>query len=85
MPWDFIGPYVEATGLVIAVESIDQDDPEGQTEVTIRTPDGSTARGWILSRRAPKVGYTATIRLYEAGGGWYPDDRVTSWSSPPLP
>ena len=27
----------------------------------------------------PKIGHFATIRIYNAGGGWYPDNRIISW------
>jgi hypothetical protein len=28
----------------------------------------------------PVVGYKATIRVYDWGGGWYPDNRIISWT-----
>ena len=41
-----------------------------------------TERGEAIgyTTHPPKVGYRATIRLYNSGGGWYPDDRIVGWA-----
>lgn len=38
---------------------------------------------WLehLQTQGPKVGHRATIRVYDAGGGWYPDNKITSWGT----
>lgn len=71
------GPYVEDTGEVIAVAGL---------RITVQTEQYGEQYGYaheLYEGRPgalPRVGDTATIRLYNSGGGWYPDDRIVSWS-----
>lgn len=76
-PMDDVGCYVELTGEVVAVG--EQDHPDDEVRVEVRT-DRGTFDGYTV--RPPKVGHTATVRVYDAGGGFYPDNRVVAWSAP---
>lgn len=69
-PSDSIGPFTELLGVVTVVDEL---------EVTVRTPEHGEFTGF--ASQPPKVGYIAWIRIYNAGGGWYPDNRITRWSS----
>lgn len=78
-PSDHIGPYVELDGTVTNVRSL-----IGEDEALI---DVQTIKGLFtgVSRPPfPEVGYEARIRIYDAGGGFYPDNRVTGWSRTPV-
>lgn len=76
-PTDDVGCYVELIGEVVSVD--DQDDPDDEVRVDVRT-DWGTFDGYTV--HPPKVGYTATVRVYDAGGGFYPDNRIVAWSAP---
>lgn len=72
------GKYVELEGTITAVGealSTDADYP-----VTVATDQGEF-RGFTSYTGGfpPQVGFHAQIRVYDAGGGWYPDNRVTGW------
>lgn len=77
------GRYVEFEGPVVEVGV-----PLGTTgdmlemPVVVRTEKGDF-RGWTnypARHGRIEVGYRATIRVYDSGGGWYPDDRITGWT-----
>lgn len=74
------GRFVEFEGPVVEVgEPI----ASGEYQVWVETSKGRFS-GWTSAYAAvfpPKVGHHATIRIYDAGGGWYPDDRILSWGS----
>jgi hypothetical protein len=77
------GRYVELDGDVIEVG-----DPSlgssPAVRVRVRTKKGDfDGYARLPSSRSicPKVGHHATIRLYDSGGGWYPDDRIVSWGT----
>lgn len=76
-PSDSTGEYTDLKGEVVAVR---QPFPDSVC-VTVRTKHG-TFDGWTdRVMPLPEVGYRATIRMYRAGGGWYPDNIIKSWSS----
>lgn len=76
-PSDNIGPYVDLPGTVVTVD----DDPlDDHVEVKVDTGDRGIFSGWILARIKPDVGCLATVRVYRAGGGFYPDNRIVGWS-----
>jgi hypothetical protein len=77
------GRYVDLVGEIINVgQPSCIDEREGYIEV--KTNKGTFSgygyftyndnTGWH-----PKVGYFAEIHIYDCGGGWYPDNQVTSW------
>lgn len=77
------GRYVELEGLVVEVgKSIDASSDFHETPVTVRTEKGDFQGWWCRPARleAPVVGDRATVRVYDCGGGWYPDDKITGWT-----
>lgn len=80
-PSDSTGPYTELEGEV--VELGEPDEFEGRTTVNVyvNTERGKMS-GWYEGSHPPYPGCRATLRVYRSGGGWYPDDIITSWSSP---
>jgi hypothetical protein len=89
-PSDHVGEYVEVSGVILEVGEPLSDS----VSVTIEVPPGVRGEGrhtgyWtgpgIERGDLPPVGGKATLHLYRAGGGWYPDDRVVSWSAGPAP
>lgn len=74
-PSDDVGPYVELKGTVIAVG----DHLGDACSVKVETDKGTFTGYWNHPTTSPKVGYNASIRIYDAGGGWYPDNRITGW------
>lgn len=81
-PSDDVGKYIELTGVVVAVgESYFEPDPRFEPEqigVDVKMDNGVVYHAFTTS--PPKVGYKATVRHYQWGGGWYPDDKVVAWS-----
>lgn len=77
------GCYVEFEGPVVEVgKPLDETSDMLETPVTVRTEKGDF-RGWATFPAccgAPVVGDRATIRVYDSGGGWYPDDKIISWT-----
>ncbi len=74
-PSDENGRYTELTGEVIGVgEPISND-----VAVKVQTNLGEFV-GYYLAKYAPKIGYFAKIRIYEIGGGHYPDNQIKGWS-----
>lgn len=81
---DSTGPYTEVTGPVIRFGDHDDEDT---AKVVISSEHGEV-HGWahgpmarkIVRHKAADRG-TATIRVYNAGGGWYPDNRVVTWET----
>lgn len=73
-PTDEMGDFVELYGTVTGVSD---------KLVTVDT-DAGTYSG-VCELPEPKIGYEAKIRIYRIGGGWYPDHRVTEWSSTRIP
>ena len=77
-PADEGGRFVDLIGTVIEVDNTHHDSFEWEEiKVVVQTEQG-TYEGY--TPRPPKVGYQATIRVYDAGGGWYPDNRIVGWS-----
>lgn len=74
-PQDHIGPYIELSGIVVKVgEYFGQED----VSVSVETDKG-VFTGYHWFKHLPSVGYEVRIRIYDAGGGWYPDNRIVGW------
>jgi hypothetical protein len=73
-PSDSVGAYIDLEGRVVAVEA----GVSGVWFVRVETEKG-TFTG-VEERLPPEEGFRATVRIYDSGGGWYPDDRIISWS-----
>lgn len=73
---DYGGRYVELEGEVISTYSVDDD----LHCIEVRTDKGDFS-GYIEHGKPAKIGTSATIRIYDAGGGWYPDNKIVSWST----
>lgn len=75
-PVDENGRYVEVDGYVVSTgEHLDLFD---FFSVDVLTKFG-TLTGYASSRfSVPNIGCVATIRIYDQGGGWYPDDKIVS-------
>lgn len=77
------GRYVEFEGPVVEVgESLGMTRDMLEMPVMVRTEKGDL-RGWTsypacFGRLV--VGDRATIRAYDCGGGWYPDNKITGWT-----
>jgi hypothetical protein len=84
-PSDGIGEYVTLEGPVVAFKVFEDRE---LLKVTVRTKHGDMT-GWAEGRMADATDIgnvkQATIRVYNAGGGFYPDNRITglSWLDRP--
>ena len=82
-PSDRIGPYVELVGEVVKVGEPGFDS----VAITVKTDKGTYMGYWEGppsergNVRTPKLGQWARIRIYDAGGGWYPDNTISGWGS----
>ena len=74
-PSDQTGPYVELEGKVLRIGEPISNSVSVQVETEHGIFTGYTAEGLGF----PEVGYLARIRIYDSGGGWYPDDLVVGW------
>ena len=82
-PRDNIGEYQDLVGPIIAYTA----EYERTWTITISTAAGDP-RGFLEGSedykegtRLPRIGGRAIIRIYDWGGGWYPDDRVMGYDS----
>lgn len=77
------GEYVEFEGSIVEVgEPLSTTSDMLEMPVVVRTEKGNL-RGWTnypAHHGRLRVGDRATIRAYNSGGGWYPDDRITGWT-----
>ena len=77
------GEYLEFEGPVVEVgEPLDTTGDMLEMSAVVRTEKGDF-RGWTnypARYGRLRVGDRATIRVYNSGGGWYPDDRITGWT-----
>lgn len=84
-PSDRTGRYQEFEGRIS--KSVDHRDL-GFAHVTIEVEGiGELSGYWPIpdnhrndSRWVPPVGGTARIHVYDAGGGWYPDNEIMGFS-----
>jgi hypothetical protein len=78
-PSDDVGPYIELNGIIAEIGEPLFDC----VAIDVRTEYGILS-GYTthLPKSLPKVGWKAIIRLYNSGGGWYPDDKIVGWTSP---
>jgi hypothetical protein len=74
-PSDDVGKYLEVEGIVRSVEEWDV----GHVHADVDTELGLVRAYGDLK---PLVGSIATVRIYDSGGGWYPDDRLMGWKAP---
>lgn len=72
------GRYMECVGPIVEVALALAD----HWKMTVRTEKGDHT-GWLrkIDDFEPKVGDFACIRIYDCGGGWYPDNKIMSVSS----
>ena len=68
-PQDDVGCYRELVGRVVGHRAPDR--------VAVETPEGTFTGIW--HRDPPPVGSTATIRIYDSGGGFYPDNQIVGY------
>lgn len=77
-PQDRTGVYADLEGVVTAVG-----EPLGNDVLVTVETDRGVFLGWTYvpldQDPVVKIGYLATIRVYDAGGGFYPDNRIVSW------
>lgn len=74
-PRDHVGPYVELDGDVVEVG-----EPMGDSvKITVRAEYGRIS-GWADGPflRVADGAKRARVRVYDSGGGFYPDNRVVS-------
>lgn len=74
-PSDEMGPYVDLEGTVIGVSEF------GSVKVAV--PEHGEFTGYneaMFEKIQAKAGDKVTIRVYDAGGGWYPDNKIVSWT-----
>lgn len=85
-PQDGTGRYQDAEGDVVEVDTkfFDPDETHPTIRVGVQLADGSVLHGYA---HGPLAKYFAegkvkrtTIRVYSAGGGRYPDNRITGGS-----
>jgi hypothetical protein len=70
------GQYIVLSGEILSVSEICD-----HLSISVKTDKGTfTGYTPILSCN-PKVGYIAQIKIYDCGGGWYPDNQIMGWSS----
>ena len=69
------GRYVELVGKVIGVGEPLTDS----VAITVETRRGTFTGYYGKPDALPKIGYEANVRVYEGGGGWYPDNEIVSW------
>ena len=73
---DSVGEHRDLEGKVVYV---DPDPIDECVAVDVDTEYGVIQGFTYTDTHLPKVGYTATIRVYNSRGGWYPDDRIVGW------
>lgn len=86
-PTDSTGPYQEFEGKIVKVEDLRD---IGLAKVFLEvTGVGELSGYWHIPDHhrheeswLPPVGGTARIHCYDAGGGWYPDDKIMGWTAP---
>lgn len=71
---DYGGEFITLTGEVIELGEPLSDS----VSVKVKTDNGIFT-GYSLTKYAPKIGYTATIKIYNSGGGWYPDNEIMQY------
>jgi len=80
------GRYIELTAEVIEIIYKLEGDID-DFHLRVRTESG-VLDGWLRvpssSEFVPKVGHHTIIRVYDIGGGWYPDNRINSCGPPTL-
>jgi hypothetical protein len=82
-PRDNIGEYQDLVGPIIAYTA----EYDRTWTITISTAAGDSqgflegSSDYKEGTRLPRIGGQATIRIYDWGGGWYPDDRVMGYDT----
>lgn len=74
-PCDHVGAYIELDGTIVNVHK-----PLGDcVGLDVETKEGCFTGYWHAPDHTPEVGFQATVRVYHAGGGFYPDNRIVRW------
>jgi hypothetical protein len=81
-PCDVNGHYRTLSGKIVSINNgfKREDGTFDLVKVEVMTEYGCLY-GFITTPPKPKVGYDAKIRVYNCGGGWYPDDLIEWWSN----
>jgi hypothetical protein len=75
-PIDGVGQYIELTGRVVDVWTYEFD-----ARVIVETDKGTFEGYTGNSFPSPKINDIVVIRVYDVGGGWYPDNKIMRWST----
>jgi hypothetical protein len=77
-PSDEFGPYLELVGQIVSVNS---PLSGGEVGVKVKTERGQFT-AYVCKHMSDFVGMAkwVRVRVYDSGGGWYPDNRVMSIS-----
>lgn len=78
-PTDDVGPFIDINGIVIKADNGVKKEGSSLLEepihVVVDTEYGNISG---FCKIQAKVGMKATIRVYESGGGFYPDNVIRS-------
>lgn len=76
-PRDEIGSYMELTGTIINLDNVS----DGFALVDVDRCGRFTVYSDLLERypNTCNIGYTAIVRIYDAGGGFYPQNQLMNW------
>lgn len=82
------GEYQEFEGEAVEVEPWEPHAPgscvaDDDVRVVVELPNGERFTGY--TKAPPPLGVTARIRIYNAGGGFYPDNQIQGWRQRPDP
>lgn len=76
------GCYIDVPGRVVDVGFPLRPREEYPVTVEVAEDEEHTGFTGYMGDFKPQVGDHAVIRVYDAGGGWYPDNRVLSLARP---
>jgi hypothetical protein len=76
-PSDDVGPYLELWGKVLTVS---ERFYTGQA-IEVRTNEGVFSGYTNYSPKPSSCVWWAKIRIYDSGGGFYPDNKIMEWTS----
>lgn len=76
------GRYIDVPGRVVYVGSPLRDREEYPITVEVAENEEYTGFSGYVGAYVPRIGDEAVIRIYDWGGGWYPDNRVSQFARP---
>lgn len=77
------GCYIDMPGRVVHVGSPLRDREEYPITVEVAEDEEHTGFTGYMGAYVPRIGDDAVIRIYDRGGGWHPDNRVSQLVRPP--